>query len=138
MCQTHLFEFLRCTRMDTLSVNIGKQNHLLSAQCEQFTFCHSTRLLRSTQKSSTPYISTIANSHYLFSTGFVAHCDFSPWSNLWYLLHLSHFPFLVGFFFLLIVILHTHKHQQRQTLNTVYSFSSTPLNPAFCLVSSCY
>lgn len=106
-----------------------KTESLTRAQCEQFTFCLFTRLLRSTKVVHTVYLHYwyyFNNSHYLFSSGFVAHWGFSPWSNLWLLVHLSHFPFLVGFVFL-IVILHTHKHQQRQTLNTVCSCSSTPL-----------
>lgn len=58
MCQTHLFGFLRCICMGILSVNIGKQNHLLVHNVSNSHFVTSQDCYAA-QKSSTPYISTI-------------------------------------------------------------------------------
>lgn len=58
MCQTHLFGFLRCICMGILSVNVGKQNHLLVHNVSNSHFVTSQDCYAA-QKSSTPYISTI-------------------------------------------------------------------------------
>lgn len=87
MCQTHLFEFLRCTCMGILSVNIGKQNHLLVHNVRAIYILSLHKIVTQHAKVvHTVYLHCwyyFNNSHYLFSSGFVAHWGFSPWSNLW-------------------------------------------------------
>lgn len=117
MYKKYLFEFLSSTCMSTLSVNTGKQNNLSSAQCEQFTFCHFTRLfmLRSSQKLSTQYISTIATT---LITRFPRPIVDWPRSSLGFLAVVKSLvpgsSLTLSFprrFFLLIVNLYTNKHQ---------------------------